>query len=241
MPRCGRYVSVALSVGLPLPGVTRRPALWSSDFPHPRFRSGRDRLSTLRHRQSNTKRGICQTEAPRASPSGRPSRRVPQRPERRPCLRFTRPTAPPAPARLRLSAVQTGGLGEHAAHQHRAPCPCDTLWIRAGCWSGARPRRRRSGRRVAMVSAVAGRLRARPRPCRPGKGGRHRARGDARPVEAAVGDAALPRRRPAWAAPGRGGEPGGHRPTVLPSPGQRNGAAGSRSRASGPPRTCRGR
>ncbi len=31
----GRYVSVALSVGLPLPDVIRRLALWSSDFPHP--------------------------------------------------------------------------------------------------------------------------------------------------------------------------------------------------------------
>ena len=35
LPRCksGRYVSVALSVGFPLPGVTRHPARWSSDFP----------------------------------------------------------------------------------------------------------------------------------------------------------------------------------------------------------------
>ena len=29
----GRYVSVALSVGLPLLGVTQHPARWSSDFP----------------------------------------------------------------------------------------------------------------------------------------------------------------------------------------------------------------
>jgi len=32
----GRYVSVALSVGSPLLGVTQHPARWSSDFP-PRF------------------------------------------------------------------------------------------------------------------------------------------------------------------------------------------------------------
>ena len=29
----GRYVSVALSVGSPLLGVTQHPARWSSDFP----------------------------------------------------------------------------------------------------------------------------------------------------------------------------------------------------------------
>ena len=29
-----RYLSVALSLGSPPPGVTRHPALWSSDFPH---------------------------------------------------------------------------------------------------------------------------------------------------------------------------------------------------------------
>ena len=34
-----RYVSVALSVGLPLLGVTQHPARWSSDFP-PVFRTG---------------------------------------------------------------------------------------------------------------------------------------------------------------------------------------------------------
>ena len=34
--RLRRYVSVALSVGSPLPAVSRRPALWSSDFPRTR-------------------------------------------------------------------------------------------------------------------------------------------------------------------------------------------------------------
>ena len=32
-PGARRYVSVALSVGLPRPGVTRHPARWSSDVP----------------------------------------------------------------------------------------------------------------------------------------------------------------------------------------------------------------
>ncbi len=31
--QCGRYVSVALSVGSPLLGVTQHPARWSPDFP----------------------------------------------------------------------------------------------------------------------------------------------------------------------------------------------------------------
>ena len=31
--KAGRYVSVALSVGLPLLGITQHPAQWSSDFP----------------------------------------------------------------------------------------------------------------------------------------------------------------------------------------------------------------
>jgi len=31
--QAGRYVSVALSVGSPLLGVTQHPARWSSDFP----------------------------------------------------------------------------------------------------------------------------------------------------------------------------------------------------------------
>ncbi len=31
--KSGRYVSVALSVGSPLLGVTQHPARWSSDFP----------------------------------------------------------------------------------------------------------------------------------------------------------------------------------------------------------------
>jgi len=44
----GRYVSVALSVGFPLPGVTRRPALWSSDFPH-LAKARRDRPAPLDH------------------------------------------------------------------------------------------------------------------------------------------------------------------------------------------------
>jgi len=35
--------SVALSIGSRLPHVMRRPALWSSDFPHPPA-GGRDRL-----------------------------------------------------------------------------------------------------------------------------------------------------------------------------------------------------
>lgn len=34
----GGIVSVALSLGLPPPGVTRLPALWSPDFPQVRFR-----------------------------------------------------------------------------------------------------------------------------------------------------------------------------------------------------------
>jgi hypothetical protein len=38
--KSGRYVSVALSIGLPLLGVTQRPARRSSDFP-PRCKSGR--------------------------------------------------------------------------------------------------------------------------------------------------------------------------------------------------------
>ena len=31
--KAGRYVSVALSIGSPLLGVTQHPARWSSDFP----------------------------------------------------------------------------------------------------------------------------------------------------------------------------------------------------------------
>ena len=41
LPRVGRYVSVALSVGLPRLAFRERPALWSPDFPHP----GPDRAS----------------------------------------------------------------------------------------------------------------------------------------------------------------------------------------------------
>jgi len=41
--RADGIFSVALSVGSLLPHVMRRPALWSSDFPHPSF-DGRDRL-----------------------------------------------------------------------------------------------------------------------------------------------------------------------------------------------------
>ena len=40
----GGIFSVALSVGSHLPHVMRRPALWSSDFPHPDYKSRRDRL-----------------------------------------------------------------------------------------------------------------------------------------------------------------------------------------------------
>ena len=39
----GRFLSVALSLKSPSPGVIRRSALWCSDFPHPHF-CGRDRL-----------------------------------------------------------------------------------------------------------------------------------------------------------------------------------------------------
>src|SRR5918911_4938567 len=41
-----RYVSVALSVGLPRLGVTQHPALWSSDFPRAGL-SARGRLACL--------------------------------------------------------------------------------------------------------------------------------------------------------------------------------------------------
>jgi len=39
--KSGRYVSVALSVGSPLPCVTGHPAWWSSDFPLRYYRSSR--------------------------------------------------------------------------------------------------------------------------------------------------------------------------------------------------------
>ena len=40
-----RYISVALSLGSPPPGVTRHPALWSPDFPHSKLR-GRSAASS---------------------------------------------------------------------------------------------------------------------------------------------------------------------------------------------------
>lgn len=42
---CKRYISVALSLGSPPPGVTRHPALWSPDFPHSKLR-GRSAASS---------------------------------------------------------------------------------------------------------------------------------------------------------------------------------------------------
>jgi len=44
LPVSGRFISVALSLESPPPGVTRHSALWCSDFPHPLF-GGRGRLS----------------------------------------------------------------------------------------------------------------------------------------------------------------------------------------------------
>jgi len=35
LPVAGRFLSVALSLESPPPGVTRHSALWCSDFPHP--------------------------------------------------------------------------------------------------------------------------------------------------------------------------------------------------------------
>ncbi len=43
LPENGRYISVALSLKSPSPGVTRHPALRCSDFPH--LKMSRDRLS----------------------------------------------------------------------------------------------------------------------------------------------------------------------------------------------------
>ena len=49
--RYRRYISVALSLGSPPPGITRHPALWSSDFPQRRPFSPclRDHLVDFRH------------------------------------------------------------------------------------------------------------------------------------------------------------------------------------------------
>ena len=49
-PAAGGLFSVALSVGLPRPGVTWHPALWCPDFPHPRGSAlGRDRALVPGH------------------------------------------------------------------------------------------------------------------------------------------------------------------------------------------------
>jgi len=50
----GRYISVALSLKSPSPGITRRPALWSPDFPHTGPFGFRTRLSIILKKSRKT-------------------------------------------------------------------------------------------------------------------------------------------------------------------------------------------
>src|SRR5256714_6145956 len=58
-----RYVSVALSVGLPRLGVTQHPALWSSDFPRAGL-SARGRPACLGHRSPYQSDDVPSTPEP---------------------------------------------------------------------------------------------------------------------------------------------------------------------------------